>query len=133
MKLKCRMRRRLWLGERRNGEEIHRGNGFPMIAQKCKPAFGRLRISGSPFHPTRDRSLGEIKAEHDEFPMYPRRPPGRVLGDHLEDQLLNFFRGSSPPNWLPDSGDQFPIQMESRLVPTDYGFGRDDDESLFPL
>jgi len=74
MKLKCRMRRRLWLGERRNGEEIHRGNGFPMIAQKCKPAFGRLRISGSPFHPTRDRSLGEIKADRDEFPMYPRRP-----------------------------------------------------------
>jgi hypothetical protein len=119
-------------GDRWNREEVHRGDGFPMISKKGEPTFGRLRISRSPFHPTRDRSLGEIKAEHEEFPMYPRCSPGRVLGDYLEDQLPNFFRGPSPPDWRPDSGNQPPIQTESRSVPTDYGFGRDDDEGLLP-
>jgi hypothetical protein len=45
-------------GDRRNSEEVHRGNHFPVIAEKGKPALGRLRISRCPFHPTRDRSLG---------------------------------------------------------------------------
>src|SRR5258708_29912888 len=32
-------------GDRRNSEEVHRGNRFPVIAEKGKPALGRLRIS----------------------------------------------------------------------------------------
>jgi hypothetical protein len=39
--------------DRRNSEEIHCGNRFPVIAEKGKPALGRLRISRCPFHPTR--------------------------------------------------------------------------------
>ena len=46
-------------GDRRNREEVHRGNRFPVIVEKGKPALGRLRISRCPFHPTRDRSLRE--------------------------------------------------------------------------
>ena len=46
-------------GDRRNSEEVHRGNRFPVITEKGKPALGRLRISRCPFHPTRDRSLGD--------------------------------------------------------------------------
>ena len=32
-------------GDRRNSEEVHRGNRFPVIAEKGKPAPSRLRIS----------------------------------------------------------------------------------------
>jgi len=32
-------------GDRRNSEEVHRGNRFPVIAEKDKPAPGWLRIS----------------------------------------------------------------------------------------
>src|SRR6266478_10102039 len=32
-------------GDRRNSEEVHRGNRFPVIAEKGKPAPGWLRIS----------------------------------------------------------------------------------------
>src|ERR1700681_647782 len=49
-------------GDRRNSEEVHRGNRFAVITEKGKPAPGRLRISRRPFHPTRDRSLRDIKA-----------------------------------------------------------------------
>jgi hypothetical protein len=31
-------------GDRRNSEEVHRGNRFPVIPEKGKPALGRLRI-----------------------------------------------------------------------------------------
>jgi len=37
-------------GDRRNSEEVHRGNRFPVITKKGKPARGRLRISRCPFH-----------------------------------------------------------------------------------
>jgi hypothetical protein len=36
-------------GDRRNSEEVHRGNRFSVIAEKGKPAVGRLRISRFPF------------------------------------------------------------------------------------
>src|SRR5882724_2338141 len=32
-------------GDRRNSEEVHRGNRFTVITEKGKPAPGRLRIS----------------------------------------------------------------------------------------
>ena len=31
-------------GDRRNSEEVHRGNRFPVITEKGKPAPGWLRI-----------------------------------------------------------------------------------------
>jgi hypothetical protein len=56
-------------GDRRNTEEVHRGNRFPVITEKGKPALDWLRISRCPFHPTRDRSLRNIKTEHEKLAM----------------------------------------------------------------
>jgi len=36
-------------GDRRNREEVHRGNRFTVITEKGKPAPGWLRISRRPF------------------------------------------------------------------------------------
>src|SRR5215469_10417084 len=38
-------------GDRGNREEIHRGDGFPMVTQKSEPTLGRVWISGGSFHP----------------------------------------------------------------------------------
>src|SRR5258708_18753812 len=119
-------------GDRRNSEEVHRGNRFPVFAKKGKPALGRLRISRRPFHPTRDRSLRDIKTEHDKFAMDARRSPRWVLNDHPEDQFPNFLRRRSSPDGSPDLGDQLPVQTESAPVPTHHGFGRDRNEGLLP-
>jgi hypothetical protein len=119
-------------GDRRNGEEVHRGDSFPVVAQKGEPALGKLRIFRRSFHPAGDRSLGEIKTEHEEFAMYPRRSPGRVLGDHPENQLPNPLRCRRSPNLCSDSGDQPPIQTEAGPVPPNHRFRRDDDEGLLP-
>jgi hypothetical protein len=68
-------------GDRRNSEEVHRGNRFTVITEKGKPVPGRLRISRRPFHPTRDRSLRDIKAEHEKLAMHVWRSPRGVLND----------------------------------------------------
>ena len=119
-------------GDRRNSEEVHRGNRFPVIAEKGKPALGWLRISRCPFHPTRDRSLGDIETEHKKLAMNAWRSPRWVLNDHPENQFLNLLRRLSSPDGPPDLGDHLPVQTESGLVPTHHRFGRDRNEGLLP-
>ena len=119
-------------GDGRNSEEVHRGNRFPVIAEKGKPVPGWLRISRRPFHPTRDRSLRDIKAEHEKLAMDAWRSPRGVLNDHSEDQFLNLLRRLSSPDGPPDLGDQLPVQEESGPVPTHHRFGRDHNEGLLP-
>ena len=119
-------------GDRRNSEEVHRGNRFTVITEKGKPAPGRLRISRRPFHPTRDRSLRDIKAEHEKLAMDAWRSPRGVLNDHSEDQFLNLLRRLSSPDRPPDLADQLPVQTESGPVPTHHRFGRGHNEGLLP-
>ena len=38
-------------GDRRDREEIHRRNGFPVISKKGEPTLGRFGIPRSSFHP----------------------------------------------------------------------------------
>src|SRR5258708_9711359 len=115
-----------------HGEEVHRRNRFPMVSKESEPTFGWVNISRRSFYPTGDCSLGELKTEHEEFPMYPRRSPGCALGSHLEDQLPNLLRRRSSSNLRPHPAHQPPLHPHTCPVPTDYGFRREDDESLFP-
>ena len=38
--------------DRWNREEIHCGNGFPMVSKEGEPSFGQLGIPRRPFYPT---------------------------------------------------------------------------------
>jgi hypothetical protein len=118
--------------DRWDREEVHRGDGFPVVPQKREPALGWLRVPRRSFHPTGDRSLREIKTEHEEFPVYPRCAPSWILNNHPEDQISNLFRESSPPCWLSDPGDQTPIETEAYPMPPNHCLWRDDDQSFFP-
>jgi len=113
-------------GDRRNSEEVHRGNRFPVITEKGKPALGWLRLSRCPFHPTRDRSLRDIKTEH------AWRSPRWVLNDQPEYQFLNLLPRLSSSGGPPDLGNQLPVQTESAPVPTHHRFRRDRNEGLLP-
>src|SRR5260370_13598995 len=105
-------------GDRRNSEEIHRGNRFPVIAEKGKPALDWLRTSNIPFHPTTDASLRDIKTEHEKLAMDARRSPRWVLNNRPENQFPNFLRSLSSPDSPPASVYQLPVQTESSPVPT---------------
>src|SRR5260370_18985433 len=101
-----------------------------MVSKEGQPALGRVRVSRRLFHPTRDGSLGKVKAEHEEFPMYPRCSPGWVVSNHPKDQLANLLWRPSSSNLRPDSGDQPPVHTKTSPVLADHGFGRNDDEGL---
>ena len=78
-------------GDRGNREEIHRGDGFPMVTQKSEPTLGWVWISGGSFHPAGNGSFGNVKAEHEKFSVDARSSPARVLGHHLEDESRTSF------------------------------------------
>ena len=119
-------------GNRWNGEEVHRRDGFPMIAQKGEPAFGRFGISRCSFHPARDRSLGNIETEHEKLAVDARRSPSWILGHHAKDQFPNFLRSLSSSDRPSHSGNQFPIQPETSPMPSDHRFRGNDDKRLSP-
>src|SRR5450631_4543674 len=50
--------------QRWDGKEIHRGDGFPMIAQKSRPPLGRPRTPRRSPHPAQHGSLRKIEAKH---------------------------------------------------------------------
>ena len=118
--------------DRWDGEEIHRSNGFPMVVQKRKPALCWFGIPGCPAHPSGDRSLRDIKAEHEEFTMYSWRSPGWILANHPEDQVSNLLGDSLPAEYAARPGDSAPVQGKPSSVPSRNCVRGHDDESLFP-
>src|SRR5260370_3521568 len=85
-------------GDRRNSEEVHRGNRFPVIPEKGKPALSLLRISRCPFHPTRDRSLRDLETEHEKLAIAARRSPRWILNDYPQNRFLNLLRRLPSPD-----------------------------------
>ena len=71
--------------DRGDREEIHCSNGFSVIPQKGKPTSGSFWVSRCSFHPAGDRSLRDIKTEHEKLAMDARRAPAVILGNHAED------------------------------------------------
>ena len=119
-------------GDRRNREEIHGRDGFPMVTNTGEPALGWVRGSESPFHPAGNCSFGNLTTEHEKFSVDAGSSPAGVLGHHLEDQIPNFFRCLSSAGGLAELRNHPPVPTESRVVPSDNGFRRDDEECLFP-
>ena len=115
-----------------HSKEVHRRNAFPMVSKKGQPALGPVGISRRSFHPTRDGSLGEVKAEHEEFPLDPWCSPGWVLGDYTGDQFPNLLRRRSSSNLLPNSGDQPSVHTKACPVPAHDSFRGDQDERISP-
>ena len=67
-------------GNGRNGKEVHRRDGFPVISKKGKPAFCWLRVSRSSFHPAGNRSFRDIETEHEKFDEKQLGSTGRGSG-----------------------------------------------------
>jgi hypothetical protein len=115
-----------------HGEEVHRSNRFPMIAQKCRPSLCRLRIPRRSAHPAQDGAFRNFKAKHRKFAVDAGRSPGRVLSDDAEDELAK-FRADTLPAWahtMPRKPG--PIRFESGAVPSHNGLRLDENQCLPP-
>ncbi|MGA2654017.1 MAG: hypothetical protein ABSF28_26145 [Terracidiphilus sp.] len=118
--------------QRRQGEEVHRGDGFAMVAEKGCPSLRQLRTPWHSPHPAQHGSFRDIEAEHFQLAMNARRAPSSVLGDHSEDDLAQFSADALPacPSLMPR--DPRPIQFETGSVPSRNRLRLDKNQRLFP-
>jgi len=120
-------------GDGRNGKEVHRRDGLPVISKKGKPAFCWLRVSRRSFHPAGNRSFRDIETEHEKFAVNTWGAPGGVLRDHPKDQIADFLGSPSPAHDPAASGNCSPIHCKPRSMPTYNRLRAHYDESLFPF
>ena len=115
--------------DRWHGEEVHRGNCFPVIAEKVSQ---RLASSGSRGVRFIQREIVRSETSKPSMRSSPWMRGAPHVGFSTTDQFLNLLRRRLPPDGPPDLGDQLPVQTESAPVPTHHGFGRDRNEGLLP-
>lgn len=116
----------------RHGEEIHRGDRFPMIAQKCHPRFCRLGTSRCSPHPAQHGSFRNIEAEHLQFAVNARSAPGRVLSNHAKDELTQFRADTFSARTGAMPREPRPIGSESRTVPANNRLRLNENQRRLP-
>ena len=89
--------------ERWDGEEVHRRNGLAMVSEERQPSLHGIWISRGSLDPSRDTPFREIETQLEQFAVNARRSPGRILGNHTEDQGANLFADTLPSSYLSDS------------------------------
>jgi len=89
--------------QRWDGEEVHRRNGLAMVSEERQPSFHGIWISrGSP-DPSRDTPFRDVETQFEQFAVNARCSPGRILGNHTEDQGANLFADTLASPYSPDS------------------------------
>ena len=115
---------------RRHHEEVHRYQLLHVVLQERPPRL-RWRLAVL-HHVLRNRCLGYLDSELQQFPVQPRRSPEHVDGAHVADQVSDFLRhprSSDPsPTALP-----VPVEPESFSMPADDRLGLDHHEGLAPV
>src|SRR5260370_35238300 len=79
--------------DRRDYEQVHRGDAVGMIAQKSLPALRRWLPS--PRHVFCHGGLPDIDAKLEQFAVDPRCSPKRVRDAHVANELANVRGGLS--------------------------------------
>src|SRR5262249_17739405 len=72
-------------GQGRNHKQINGRGCLRVVAEECLPT---LRRRSTLHHVFRDRRLGDLKAEHQQLAMDPRRSPLWILFAHPADEIL---------------------------------------------
>src|SRR5580692_7974427 len=103
-----------------------------MIVQERRPSSCRLGISRSLPHPAQNRALGNLKPEHLQLAVNPRRAPGAILGHHAKDELSQLLARGLPSDNRMFARKPFPVQLEPGAIPTDDRLWLHDNECTFP-
>src|SRR5271157_2774446 len=119
-------------GQSRHGEEIHRSDCFAVVAKKCQPAPGWIRIAIRALHPARDRSFRDIETQFEQFPVDARRPPSWVFRDHAKNQIAKFLGQWFSSANTPSSRKPAPIQPKPSPMPANHGLRGDKYQRSLP-
>src|SRR5260370_8340492 len=107
--------------ERWDGEEIHCRNCLAMVSEERQPSLHGIWISRSSPDPSRDTPFRELETQLEQFAVNARCSPGRILGNHTENQGAELVADTLPSPYLADSGDPRPIQTKPRPIPVHDG------------
>ena len=89
--------------ERWDGEKVHRRNDLTMVSEERQPSLCRIWISRSAPDPSRDTPFRDLETQLEQFAMNARCSPGRILGNHTEDQGASLFADTLPPSYSSES------------------------------
>src|SRR5260370_9093803 len=87
--------------ERWDGEEIHCRNGLAMVSEERQPVLHGIWISRSSPDPSRDTPFRELETQLKQFAVNAWCSPGRILGNHTENQRADLFADTRPSLSLP--------------------------------
>src|SRR5580658_4219348 len=118
--------------QRGHGKEIHRSDGFPMIAQKGRPSLCRFWIPRRFPHTAQDGPFRNVEAKHLQFAMNPWRAPGWVLPNHAEDEFAEFNADVLPAGTNGMAREPGPIQLEAGPMPSHNGLRLNENQCLPP-
>ena len=107
-------------------------NCLAMVSEERQPSLRGIWISRSSPDPSRDTPFRELETQLEQFAVNARCSPGRILGNHTENQGADLFADTLPSPYLSDSGDPCPIHAETSLMPVHNGSRSDQDERLGP-
>ena len=118
-------------GHGRDGEEVQRGDSFPMIPQKDEPPLSGICLANSTSQVPRDGAFGNLKPEFEQLTVNSGSTPAWVLRSHPQDELANLCINSRSA----DSaclGSKTPIQSKPRPMPANDGLGFYQNQCLSP-
>jgi hypothetical protein len=120
-------------GEGRDGEEIHGGDGFPVISEKRNPFFYLVFIGSCFREISGNGSFGDTETELQELTMNPGCSPGGIFCFHLPHQVSDFPFSLRAARSFSGLRYVVPIFFERPPVPFDDGIGLNNDEGIFPF
>src|SRR5215472_1076004 len=97
---------------------------------KPQPLFPRIAPTSDAPHIAGGRAFGNDKAEFLQLTMDLGCAPIRILTSQAPDQDANLFGDLRPASTGP--GAPTPVEAKSGAMPSDDGFGLDDDENFGP-
>ena len=107
---------------RRDNEQIDRRKAFRMIVNEGLPGLQRPAPPGH--HVDRNRGLGDIDAQLEQFAVDLGGAPPRVLETHSSNEVAHFL--GDPRSATAPTGSPPPVSCKTQPVPTHDCFGSDD-------
>ena len=114
----------------RNCEEVEGENRFSVILQKRQPLFPRIAPTSDVPQIAGNGAFGNDETKLLQFAMDFGRAPVRIFIGQATDQNANLFGDLRPAS--AGTGAPTPVEAESGAMPTDDGFGLDDDKGFGP-
>lgn len=114
----------------RDDQEVHGGNHVPMVSKKRSPSLA-LFVAPVAFRKVaRDGRQADGESQLLKLGLDSLRTP-RILNGETADQIAK-FRGDGRPSGSPFL-DGPPVASKALLMPSDHGFGLDNDETGSPF